>query len=208
MQNTKKSEQAVTDSQSNIRGGLRCLTVAGVLAMVSAIGLGAASVSASAASGDATQPEPPQAVKAVVKRGPVTNLPLPRFVSMKAAESNVRRGPSLTHRVDWVFKRRGMPLEITAEYGHWRRVRDRDGAGGWIHYALISGTRTVLIEEDMTRVFARPDPRSTVTAAFELGVVARLGDCTVDWCQISAGGYKGWAPKAKLWGVNPDEIRD
>ncbi len=142
------------------------------------------------------------------KRGPVTNLPLPRFVSMKAAESNVRRGPSLTHRVDWVFKRRGMPLEITAEYGHWRRVQDRDGAGGWVHYALLSGARTVLIEEDLLQVHARPDPQSQVTAAFELGVVARLGECSRDWCKISADGYKGWVQKHQLWGVAPDEIRE
>lgn len=65
--------------------------------------------------------------------GSVTNLPLPRFVSMKAVEGNVRRGPSLAHRIDWVFTRRDMPLEIVAEYGHWRRVQDRDGLGGWIH---------------------------------------------------------------------------
>ncbi|MQY42638.1 aspartyl-trna synthetase [Epibacterium sp. SM1969] len=141
-------------------------------------------------------------------RGPVTNLPLPRFVSMKASEGNVRRGPSQTHRIDWVFKRRGVPLEITAEYGHWRRVRDRDGAGGWMHYALLSGARTVLIEHDMTQVFARPDTRAQVTAAFELGVIARLGECSQDWCEVSAGGYKGWAHKEKLWGVAPDELRE
>ncbi|MEL6566070.1 MAG: SH3 domain-containing protein, partial [Pseudomonadota bacterium] len=62
--------------------------------------------------------------------GPVTNLPLPRYVSLKAVEGNVRRGPSLTHRIDWVFQRRDMPLRITAEHGHWRRVEDRDGMGG------------------------------------------------------------------------------
>ncbi|MFW8596070.1 SH3 domain-containing protein [Cribrihabitans neustonicus] len=141
-------------------------------------------------------------------RGPVTNLPLPRFVSMKAAEGNVRRGPSLTHKIDWVFKRRSMPLEITAEYGHWRRVRDRDGAGGWVHYALLSGVRTVLVEEDMLTVHSKPDARAPVAAAFELGVVARLGACNPDWCEISAGGYRGWAPKEKLWGVAPDEVRE
>ena len=68
------------------------------------------------------------------ERGSVTNLPLPRFVSLKSSEVNVRRGPSLTHRIDWVYKRRDLPVEVTAEYGHWRRVRDRDGAGGWVHY--------------------------------------------------------------------------
>lgn len=142
------------------------------------------------------------------ERGPVTNLPLPRFVSLKASEGNVRRGPSLTHRIDWVFKRRDMPLKITAEHGHWRRVQDRDGAGGWVHYALLSGVRTVLVEEDMLAVRARPDETAPVTARFEFGVVARLGDCTRDWCRISAGGYRGWTLKTALWGVDPGEIRD
>lgn len=144
----------------------------------------------------------------VEKTGPVTHLPLPRFVSMKAAEGNVRRGPSLTHRIDWVFTRRDMPLEITAEHGHWRRVQDRDGAGGWVHYALLSGVRTVLIEQDMTPVYSRPDTKSPISAAFELGVVARLGACGDVWCKVSAGGYRGWVQKDHLWGVRPEEIRD
>jgi len=145
---------------------------------------------------------------AASERGPVTNLPLPRYVSMKAAEGNVRRGPSLTHRIDWVFKRRGMPLEVTAEFGHWRRVRDQDGAGGWVHYALLSGARTVLVQEDMLTLHARADEQAPVTAALEYGVVARLGDCALTWCEVSVGGFSGWAPKSKLWGVMPDEIRE
>ena len=87
-------------------------------------------------------------------RGQVTNLPLPRFVSLKASEGNVRRGPSLSHRIDWVYKRRDLPLRITAEHGHWRRVEDRDGMGGWVHYSLLSGTRTVLVEQDMLQLLS------------------------------------------------------
>jgi len=141
-------------------------------------------------------------------RGPVTNLPLPRFVSLKAAEGNLRRGPGLGHRIDWVLKRRGMPLEITAEFGHWRRVQDRDGAGGWIHYALLSGERTVLVEEDMIALRAKPEDDATVTARAELGVIGYLGKCTIEWCQISADGQKGWVQKTVLWGVGAAEIRD
>nr|WP_245972428.1 SH3 domain-containing protein [Rhodovulum robiginosum] len=141
-------------------------------------------------------------------RGPVTNLPLPRYVSMKAGEGNVRRGPSLSHRIDWVYKRRNLPLEITAEYGHWRRVRDRDGAGGWMHYSLLSGARTVVIEKDMVAMRRTPSPDAPVRAQAEIGVVARLGECLPDWCRISAGGQSGWVPKAALWGVAPDEIRE
>ena len=140
--------------------------------------------------------------------GSVTSLPLPRFVSMKASEGNVRRGPSLSHRIDWVFKRRDMPLRITAEHGHWRRVEDRDGMGGWVHYSLLSGIRTVLVEQDMLELLVRPDPKAPVAAALESGVVARLGSCNLEWCELRSGGFKGWAPKARLWGVAPQELRD
>lgn len=142
------------------------------------------------------------------ERGPVTNLPLPRFVSMKAPEGNVRRGPSLTHRIDWVFKHEDIPLEITAEHGHWRRVRDRDGMGGWIHYSLLSGARTAIAETDMLELRAQPVPDSLVVARLEMGVIARIEACSVDWCRLSVAGYEGWAPKTHLWGVRPDEILD
>lgn len=142
------------------------------------------------------------------ERGPVTNLPMPRFVSLKASEGNVRRGPSLTHRIDWVYKHRNIPLEITAEYGHWRRVRDRDGLGGWMHYSLLSGVRTVIIEQDMLALRRSPDKNAPTTAQAEMGAIARLGECIPDWCRIHAEGASGWAPKSSLWGVRPDEIRD
>ncbi len=141
-------------------------------------------------------------------RGSVTNLPLPRYVSIKAEKCNVRRGPSKSHRIDWVFQRKDMPVEITAEHGHWRRVRDRDGAGGWVHYALLSGVRTVIIETDMLDLHMGPDAATPVNARLESGVIARLGECTADMCKLFAGGYRGWAPKSALWGVKPDEIRD
>lgn len=147
-------------------------------------------------------------IAAAQERGPETNLPIPRFVSIRAGEANVRRGPSLTHRIDWVFTRKDMPVEITAEHGHWRRVRDREGAGGWIHYSLLSGVRTVIVDRDMVALHARRDPESPVVAQLELGVIARLGDCGPAWCRISVAGYKGWAEKAALWGVRPDEILD
>jgi SH3-like domain-containing protein len=141
-------------------------------------------------------------------RGPVTNLPLPRFVSMKASEANVRRGPSLTHRIDWIFKQEDVPLEIIAEHGHWRRVRDRDGAGGWIHYSLLSGVRTAMVEQDMMPLTAKPDPDARHVAQLELGVIARVEECAEEWCRLSVAGYRGWAPKTHLWGVRSGEILD
>lgn len=143
-----------------------------------------------------------------VTKGPVTGLPMPRYVSLKASEGNVRRGPSLTHKIDWVFKHRDMPLRITAEHGHWRRVEDREGAGGWLHYSLLSGKRTVIVEQDMLELRAKPTLAAPVTAQLEMGVVARLGECDPEWCRLTADGYRGWAKKAVLWGVHAGELRD
>lgn len=141
-------------------------------------------------------------------RGPVTNLPLPRYVSLKGSEGNARRGPSLSHRIDWVFRHAGMPLRVTAEFGHWRRVEDQDGAGGWVHYSLLSGVRTAIVQKDMLDLMAKPDSRANVVARAEAGAIVRLHECNIDWCRVSGGGEKGWVPKTTIWGADPDEIRD
>jgi SH3-like domain-containing protein len=139
-------------------------------------------------------------------RGPVTNLPLPRFVSMRAEEANARRGPSLDQRVDWRFVRRGLPLEVTAEYGHWRRVRDAEGYGGWVHHTLLSGVRTgVVVADAPVPLHADPEERAAVRALAEPGVVGRIEACEGDWCAIAAAGFEGWLPRAALWGVGAEE---
>ena len=141
-----------------------------------------------------------------VARGPVTNLPLPRFVSLRGESANVRRGPGLDQRVDWEFVHRGLPLEITAEYGQWRRVRDADGAGGWVHQALLSGVRTALVTSaEPVPLRAGPTEGAAVRAIAEPGAVGRLRACRDAWCEIAADGARGWLPRAALWGVGADE---
>ena len=89
---------------------------------------------------------------------------------------------------------------------HGARIQDRDGAGGWVHYALLSGVRTALVEVEMLDLHIRPDATTPVAAQLALGVVAEVRECQLDWCELSAGGYKGWARKGAYWGVQPEEI--
>ncbi|MDZ4094533.1 MAG: SH3 domain-containing protein [Paracoccaceae bacterium] len=138
-------------------------------------------------------------------RGAVTNLPLPRYVSLKTGEGNARRGPGRTHRIDWVFNRAGMPLRITAEHENWRRVEDSEGAGGWVHYSLLSGVRSVLVAEDMVMFRSQPDDAASEVLQAERGVIARLLECQPDWCRLGIDGSKGWVRKTALWGVDPGE---
>jgi SH3-like domain-containing protein len=149
------------------------------------------------------------AAKAPVRdpnRGAVTNLPLPRYVSLKGNEGNARRGPGLTHRIDWVFTRSGMPLKITAEYENWRRVEDAEGVGGWVHYSLLSGVRSVLVAQDMAEFHSRPQAESEVLFKAERNVVGWVQECEADWCRVSVDGERGWAQKTTLWGVAPGEL--
>lgn len=141
-------------------------------------------------------------------RGPVTNLPLPRYVSLKGGTGNARRGPSLSHRIDWVFRHSGLPLRVVAEFGQWRRVEDQDGAGGWVHYSLLSGVRTAIVRQDLIDLRSRPDLDASVIAKAEAGAIVRLHECDMDWCRVSGGGEKGWVQKGGIWGVDRDEIRD
>jgi len=140
--------------------------------------------------------------------GPVTNLSLPRFVSLKAVKANVRRGPSQSHRIDWVFMHRGTPLQVTAEFEHWRRVRDQDNVGGWIHYSLLSGHRTVVIRGQRISLHAEASESSRTIALAEKGVIASLGTCLPSWCEIVTGDFKGWVMKSDIWGVGSAEVRE
>mgnify|MGYP000574729525 CR=1 FL=1 len=138
--------------------------------------------------------------------GPVTGYAIPRFVSLDASTGNARRGPSRSHRIDWVFQRRNMPMMVVAEHGHWRRVVDRDGAGGWMHYALLSGVRSAIVESDLVELRHRPSPDGTPRAQVERGVIGRLSECQIDWCLMEVGGYSGWVPKSAIWGVEAEEV--
>ena len=139
-------------------------------------------------------------------RGSVTSLPLPRYVSLKTNEGNARRGPGLTHRIDWVFTRAGMPLRITAEFEHWRRVEDAEGIGGWVHYSLLWGVRTGLVMLDMAEFRTLPDLAAPVVFQAEMGVIGRILQCEPGWCRMSVEGDRGWVQSTALWGVGKDEI--
>jgi SH3-like domain-containing protein len=77
-----------------------------------------------------------------------------------------------------------------------------------VHYSLLSGNRTVIVEQDLIPLRAQATDDAREVALLEMGVVGRIDECTPAWCRINAGGYRGWLPKTALWGVGPDEILD
>ena len=141
--------------------------------------------------------------------GPVTGLPLPRYASLKTDRVNLREGPSKEHATKWVYQRAGLPVEITAEFETWRRVRDSEGAEGWVLHSLLSGRRTALVspgkKADTVNLVAKPSPSGDLAATLQAGVIVNVRSCDGQWCLVDGEGFKGYIEQVKLWGVYPNE---
>jgi SH3-like domain-containing protein len=141
-----------------------------------------------------------------------SGLPLPRYVSLKSDHVNVRVGPTKDNHVAWVYTRSGLPVEITAEFENWRRVRDSEGAEGWIYHSLLSGRRTAVVtmktKDELAPLYDSADPTSAVAARLQAGVVAQVKKCAAGWCRVTGNGFDGWIEQQRLWGVYVDEKVD
>lgn len=152
--------------------------------------------------------------------GPVTKLPMPRYVSLKTDRVNLREGPSKDHRTLWVFQRAGLPVEIVSEFENWRRIRDAEGTEGWVLHSLLSSRRTALVTPLTKGDGAKPVPllqraedRGDVVAQLEAGVIANVKTCAGGWCRIviapkQGRDFDGYLRQDRLWGVYPNEKLD
>lgn len=141
-----------------------------------------------------------------------SGLPVPRFVTLGSGEVNVRTGPGSRYPVEWVFVRRDLPVEVIAEFDTWRRIRDVEGAEGWVHQSMLSGRRSLVVTGAAPRnLHADPDGNSPVIARVEPGVIGRLLRCPEAgrpdsaWCYCDISGYRGWLRRTEIWGIYPDE---
>ncbi|HUI20316.1 MAG TPA: SH3 domain-containing protein [Methylocella sp.] len=141
--------------------------------------------------------------------GSASGLPIPRYVSLKSDRVNLREGPSKDHRTIWVFQRAGLPVEITAEFEIWRKVRDSEGAEGWVLHSLLSGRRTALVAPWKKGVdsilYSKANIKSAPVAKLQSNVIANVRGCDGTWCHVSGEGFDGYLEQSNLWGVYPNE---
>ncbi len=139
--------------------------------------------------------------------GRSTGLPIPRFVSLdpNLTEANVRFGPGQQYPINWVFTRPGVPLEIIAEFDNWRKIKDYEGAEGWISARLLTGRRTIMIQGTVRDLRRTADNRARVLLRAEPGVIGRLMACRESWCRVEIEGQRGWLQRGEFWGTLPGE---
>ena len=104
--------------------------------------------------------------------------------------------------------RRGLPVEVVAEYELWRRIRAGDGTVGWVHQSLLSGRRTAIIQGQIRALLADHDAAAPVVLRAEAGVLGRLLKCRLVWCEMEIAGRRGWLLRDQIWGVYPGEDID
>ena len=132
-------------------------------------------------------------------------LPVPRFVSLRADEVNLRSGPGERYPIDWVLTKKGLPVEIVQEFDVWRKIRDSQGSVGWVHQRMLTGARTVIVTGETRTLHADPDAAAPPVARAEAGVIARLLECRGAWCRVEAQDRRGWLKRGEIWGVYADE---
>jgi len=134
-----------------------------------------------------------------------SHLPLPRFASLRSGEVNMRTGPGTRYPIEWVYARRGLPVEVIAEYDIWRRVRDPEGTEGWVNKTELTGKRGGVITGSGHDLRKDADDTSSIVAHMEAGAIGQIASCAQDWCKFRFDDVKGYVRKTDFWGAYPTE---
>lgn len=155
---------------------------------------------------------PPALAAGEIATGTASRLPIPRFVSLKSDRVNVRAGPNKDQDVRWVYTRAGMPVEITAEFENWRRIRDWEGAEGWVYHSLLSGRRSAVVvpklKDELVPLYVSASIAADVVARLQSGVLGTVKSCSGTWCHLAGKDFDGWIQQERLWGAYPNEKVD
>lgn len=134
-----------------------------------------------------------------------SGLTLPRFVSLRASEVNMRTGPGTRYPIDWVYKQRNLPVEIVDEFDTWRRIRDWEGSEGWVHQSMLHSRRSIMVVDDWVLLRRDPQQDALSVARLEPGAIGRLESCGDVWCVVAVQGFKGWLRRDDVYGIHGDE---
>ncbi|MEM6584461.1 MAG: SH3 domain-containing protein [Pseudomonadota bacterium] len=126
----------------------------------------------------------------------------PYWAALKFNETNMRVGPSREYPIDWVYKRKGLPVRVLRSRDEWDLVEDPDGTKGWISGSQLTRSRgAIVIGKEPVALREEPASSSKLRWRAEPGVVADLLSCREGWCEIDADGRTGWVKASRLWGV-------
>ena len=139
--------------------------------------------------------------------GEETGLEIPRYVSLKSNDANIRVGPSKNYPIEIKYIKKNYPLKVLDEYEEWRKVEDFNRHIGWIHKSLISGIRTgIVLSNNNKNIKLLNTLEGNIIGEIGNGNIVFLEKCKIDLCLVSLGDFEGWMDKNYIWGVKKKEI--
>ena len=142
------------------------------------------------------------ALAADASRPTPSGLPVPRYVVLKFGEVNARAGPGDDHRLLWVYRTKGLPVQVVAETSEWRRVCDPEGGLAWVHKRVTDGRRAVMnLQNRPAPLLRKPRADAEPLAFLNVRAMASLDRCEKGWCKVKVAGVAGWARQGALWGT-------
>ena len=139
--------------------------------------------------------------------GKETGLEIPRYISLKSNDANMRVGPSQNYPIEIKYIKKNYPLKVLEEYEEWRKVEDFKKNTGWIHKSLISGIRTgIILSNDNNTIKLLNTLNGNIIGEIGKENIVFIEKCKIEWCLVSVGNYNGWIDKKYIWGVKKREI--
>ncbi|AKM07386.1 SH3 domain-containing protein [Pelagerythrobacter marensis] len=127
---------------------------------------------------------------------------VPYWATIDTTELNMRVGPSVNYRIEWVYRREGLPVKVVRVIDGWRLIRDPAGDQGWVVARMLSADRgAIVVGEGLAALRAAPADNARLKWNAEPGVVGKLGECETGWCSFDVDGRVGWIRAERLWGA-------
>ena len=125
--------------------------------------------------------------------GSDTGYKIPRFVSLKSNDVNLRIGSSTNYPIILKYTIKALPVEVIDEYQVWRKINDIEGNQGWIHKTLIQGDRYAIINQEYnSSVQIYSKPKGNKIGKIGKFNIVKINTCLLKWCQINYKQFKGW----------------
>lgn len=135
-----------------------------------------------------------------------TGYKIPRFVSLKSNNINLRIGSSTNYPIILKYTKANLPIEIIDEFDVWRKTKDMYGNEGWILGSLLKGDRFAIIrnkDKILSELYSKPNGK--IVGKIGNANIVKILNCLEEWCKIKYLQNKAWIKKDNIWGVYKDE---
>ena len=127
---------------------------------------------------------------------------VPYWASLRVDEVNMRVGPGEDYRIQWVYRRKQLPVKVVRLKEGWRLVEDPEGARGWMLARFLTRDRGAIVQgKGLAEMREKPGAGSRLLWRLEPGVTGALGNCDKGWCRFTVTSHQGFVPQDRLWGA-------